>query len=266
MGLFLIVFTVAIFLLHPGGAEVSALLTHTGGVGTDNSLTYWYFAVALFGAAMTPYEVFFFSSGGVEEGWTSKDLMQPKLNVFVGFPLGGLISLSIAAVCGLVLLPAGIQVSSLSDIALPIAAAGGKVLVAMLIIGIVGSTLGAALETTLSTGYTLAQYLGWSWGKFRRPREASRFHASMLITLVIGIGVLMTGVDPVMVTELSVVFAAVALPLTYIPILIVANDPEYMGELTNGRVTSAMGSVYLVLVLIASIAAIPLLIITGAGS
>ena len=32
--------------------------------------TYAYYAVALFGAAMTPYEVFFFSSGGVEERWT----------------------------------------------------------------------------------------------------------------------------------------------------------------------------------------------------
>ena len=30
---------------------------------------HWFYAVALFGAAMTPYEVFFFSSGGVEEKW-----------------------------------------------------------------------------------------------------------------------------------------------------------------------------------------------------
>ena len=31
------------------------------------------------------------------------------------------------------------------------------------------------------------------------------------------------------------VFSAVALPLTYLPILIVANDPEYMGDKVNGR-------------------------------
>src|SRR6476646_462243 len=40
----------------------------------ESLATYWYFAVALFGAAMTPYEVFFFSSGAVEEHWTTKDL------------------------------------------------------------------------------------------------------------------------------------------------------------------------------------------------
>ena len=40
----------------------------------------------------------------------------------------------------------------------------------------------------------------------------------------------MTGVDPVMLTEYAVIFSAVALPLTYIPILLVANDPKYMGH------------------------------------
>ena len=40
----------------------------------------------------------------------------------------------------------------------------------------------------------------------------------------------MTGVDPVLLTEYSVIFSVVALPLTYLPILLVANDRAYMGE------------------------------------
>ena len=43
--------------------------------GKEGLLPYFYYAIALFGAAMTPYEVFFFSSGGVEEGWTDKDIV-----------------------------------------------------------------------------------------------------------------------------------------------------------------------------------------------
>ena len=78
--------------------------------------------------------------------------------------------------------------------------------------------------------------------------------------------VLVTGVDPVLVTEYSVVFSAVALPLTYLPILIVANDPQYMGEHVNGTRLNALGLVYLVVILVASLAAIPLMIITGAGA
>ncbi|NKY10165.1 Nramp family divalent metal transporter [Cellulomonas hominis] len=266
LGLCLVVFAVALFLLGPDwGALVDQAVAPHVPPG-ETAPTYWYYAIALFGAAMTPYEVFFFSSGAVEEGWTSKDLSQSRVNVLVGFPLGGLLSLAIAGCAAVVLLPQAIEVSSLSQIVLPVAEAGGELALAVVIVGLVAATFGAALETTLSGGYTLAQYLGWSWGKFRRPAQAARFHVTMAVTLLIGVGVLMTGVDPVRLTEYSVVFSAVALPLTYLPILVVANDPEYMGDRVNGRVTNALGLVYLVLILAASLAAIPLMIVTGVGA
>ena len=46
--------------------------------------------------------------------------------------------------------------------------------------------------------------------------------------------VVLTGIDPVLLTEYSVIFSVVALPLTYIPILLVANDAAYMGEYATG--------------------------------
>jgi Mn2+/Fe2+ NRAMP family transporter len=264
LGLLLIGFAVAFFLLGPDwstlGAQVAQAMP-----SREAPATYWFYVVALFGAALTPYEVFFFSSGAVEEGWTVKDLGQSRLNVLVGFPLGGLLSLAIAGCAALVLLPRGIEVTTLDQVVLPVAMAGGKLLLVAIIIGIFAATFGAALETTLSSGYTVAQFLGWTWGKFRRPAQAARFHLLMIVCLIVGLGVLATGVDPVAVTEVSVVFSAVALPLTYLPILIVANDPDYMGTHVNGKATNFFGQLYLVLILAASLAAVPLLIITGIG-
>ncbi|MDJ0457079.1 Nramp family divalent metal transporter [Arthrobacter sp. NQ7] len=265
VGLTLIVFAVALFLLKPDWGALAGQLMPTV-PGQETIWTYSYYAIALFGAAMTPYEVFFFSSGAVEEGWTVKDLLQERTNVLVGFPLGGLLSVAIAACAAVVLLPAGISVTSLSQVVLPVAEGAGKLGLAVVLVGIVAATFGAALETTLSSGYTLAQFFGWSWGKFRRPAEAARFHLSMIVCLLVGLAVLATGVDPVLVTEYSVVFSAIALPLTYLPILIVANDPQYMREHVNGRVVNVLGMVYLVIILVASLAAIPLMIVTGAGS
>ena len=232
---------------------------------TESAATYWYFAISLFGAAMTPYEVFFFSSGAVEEHWAVKDLGTSRLNVMVGFPLGGILSIAIAAVATIVLLPAGIEVTSLSQVVAPIVAAGGKLAMAFAIVGVLATTFGAALETTLSSGYTLAQFLGSTWGKFRRPAEAARFHVVMIVVLLVGAAVLFTGIDPVLVTEYSVVISVIALPLTYLPILIVANDPGYMGQTFNGAGTNVAATVYLVIMLLASLAAIPLMIVTGAG-
>jgi Mn2+/Fe2+ NRAMP family transporter len=150
--------------------------------------------------------------------------------------------------------------------ALPVSLTVGKIGLAILYVGMFGAIFGAALETALSTGYTLAQYLGWQWGKHVRPREAARFHLVVLLSLVLAVGVVLTTVDPIKVTEYSIVFSAAALPLTYLPILIVANDPDYVGEKTNSRVVNAIASGYLVLLVAVSIATIPLLIWTRAGA
>src|SRR6185312_12311269 len=111
--------------------------------------TYFYYAIALFGAAMTPYEVFFFSSGAVEERWTRSDLALNRANVYVGFPLGGVLSLSIMAMAALVLAPLHISVDTLPQVALPVAATTGKIALACVILGIFAATFGAALETGL---------------------------------------------------------------------------------------------------------------------
>jgi Mn2+/Fe2+ NRAMP family transporter len=264
-GLCLIIFAVAVFALHPNWSDLAQQAIAPVIPETESAATYWFFAIALFGAAMTPYEVFFFSSGAVEEHWTTKDLGVSRLNVMIGFPLGGIISIFVAAATAIVLLPNQIEVTTLSQVVMPVVAAGGKLALAFAIIGIVAATFGAALETALSAGYTVAQYLGWTWGKFRSPAQAARFHVLMFVSIVVGAAVLFTGVDPILVTEYSVVFSAIALPLTYLPILIVANDPGYMGDKTNGKVMNILAQAYLVIILAASVAAIPLMIVTGVG-
>jgi manganese transport protein len=265
LGLALVVFGVALWQLHPDWTDLlhQAVAPHKpGGEGLP---TYFYYAIALFGSAMTPYEVFFFSSGGVEERWTRKDLATERVNVYLGFPLGGLLSLAIMATAALVLLPAGITVDTLGQVGLPVAVALGKLALAVTILGFVAATFGAALETGLSTGYSVAQYFGWQWGKFVPPRQAARFHTVALLSLIAGVAVVLTTADPIQVTEYAMVFSAIALPLTYLPILVIANDSDYMGDKVNGRLTNFIASIFLVIILVASLAAIPLMIATKGG-
>jgi Mn2+/Fe2+ NRAMP family transporter len=265
LGLALVVFAVATWQLGPDWGALLHQAATADKPADEHWRTYAYYAVALFGAAMTPYEVFFFSSGGVEERWTPEDLGTMRANVFVGFPLGGLLSLAIAASTWLVLGPLEISVDTLGQVALPVAAALGKVGLAIAIVGFVAATFGAACETGLSVGYSIGQYFGAQWGKYVRPHEAAAFHSVVLLATLLGTAFLMTNVDPILVTEVSVVFSAVALPLTYFPILVVANDPDYMGDHVNGRFANALGTVYLVVIAIAAVAAIPLMIWTRMG-
>ncbi|RNM11123.1 NRAMP family divalent metal transporter [Nocardioides pocheonensis] len=266
LGLGLVVFTVALWQLGPSWGDFVSQAATFDKPGKEDWPTYAYFAVGLFGAAMTPYEVFFFSSGGVEEKWTSKSLGIMRANVLIGFPLGGLLSLSIAGCTAVVLGPLQVDVGALSQVALPVAVAVGKIGFAFVIIGFVAATFGAACETGLSAGYSIAQFFGWQWGKFVKPRQAARFHLVLILATLLAIGVLMTGVDPIMVTEISVVFSAVALPLTYFPILVVANDRDYMGEHVNKAFANVLGTIFLVLIVVIAVAAIPLLVITHMGA
>jgi manganese transport protein len=265
-GLALLVTALALWRLDPGFSDALASARRFGPPSAESWATYAFFAIALLGAAMTPYEVFFFSSGAVEEHWTRKDLILNRANVFVGFPLGGVLSLAIMGCSAALFLPRGVSVDHLSQVTLPVSATLGKVGLVFLLYGIFAAIFSAALETALSAGYTVSQFLGWQWGKFVRPREAARFHIVILLSLCIAVLITLSTLDPVAVTEYSIVLSAAALPLTYLPILIVANDPAYMKDKTNSMFLNAIAFSFLVLLVIVSIATIPLMIWTKGGA
>lgn len=75
-----------------------------------------------------------------------------------------------------------------------------------------------------------------------------------------------TRVDPIQLTILTMVFGAFSLPFTFLPLLIVANDEDYMGEQKNTLPTNIVAGIVLALLTVVTIAAIPLFIMTGGGS
>ena len=266
LGLALFAFTVAVWQMHPDWHSLLSQAAHPVVPHGEGHPTYFYWAIAVFGGAIMPYELFFFSSGAVEERWTRRDLFVNRANVYLGFPLGAGAALSIMTAAALVLRPAHIEVNHLDQAALPVALQLGKVGLAVVLVGFFAATFGASLETALSNGYVVSQFFGWSWGKLVSPRQAPLFHTVLLVTLIAAAGLGLTSIDPVKITEYSIVFSAVALPLTYFPVLIIANDPNYVGTKTNSRPVNILGVILLVVVVVAAAAAVPLMIATKAGA
>src|SRR6266542_3265024 len=118
-GLALVVFLIASFRLHPDTGALWHQASHPGPPAGEDWGTYWFLAVALFASALTPYEVFFFSSGAVEERWSTKDLLISRVNVFVGFQLGGLLAFGLMVTSATVLHPLSTSVDALSQVAMP---------------------------------------------------------------------------------------------------------------------------------------------------
>jgi manganese transport protein len=266
LGLCLVVFVVALFVLPTDWGALWHGATRPWVPPDQGHPMYFFYAVSLFGACLTPYQVVFFSSGGREEHWTPKSLPEMRMNALVGFPLGGLLSIAIMAAAVVVLQPAGVDVKHLGQVALPVAAALGPVGLALAVVGFLAALLAAAAECALCMGYAASQYFGWGWGKDRKPRNAPRFHLICLLAVVGGTSFILTGIDPVMVTVVSVVLGAAAIPLTYFPVLVVANDRDYMGNRVNGRLVNAVATIFLLVMVVTSLVTLPLMFFTKAGS
>jgi NRAMP (natural resistance-associated macrophage protein)-like metal ion transporter len=262
-GLCMLVFAVAAVKLAPDWGKVgSGLVPH---ISQNNPMLYLYFVIGLLGAAMTPYEVYFYSSGGVEERWSPKDIGMNQANAIVGYALGGTLSIALMVVGATVFLGHGISPQHLGTIALGAADPLGRVGLLLALVGILFAVGGASIDTVFSGAYNLAQFCGWEWGRYRHPSGAPRFALTWIVLLVLAMGIVMTGVDPVVLTEYAVIFSVVALPLTYVPILLVANDRAYMGRYGNGRLANVLGLVYLVVIMVIALTAIPLMVLTNAG-
>ena len=269
-GLFLVVYIVAAVHLHPDWGDVASGFIPHWQTGED-TLIYWYFAVGVIAAAMVPYEVYFYSSGAVEEGWDEAegDLLVNRMNALFGFALGGVFSVALIVVAAVTFHPVGVDPEFLGTTALGAQVTFGEVGLLFAFLGMMFAVGGAAIEGAFAGAYSFAQFLGWEWGKSRKARKARKapgFTSAWIFLFALALIIDLTGANPVLITEYAVVLAVVALPFTYLPILLIARDERYMGDHANGRLANVLGIFYLGLLTIVSLVALPLLFATNHGS
>jgi Mn2+/Fe2+ NRAMP family transporter len=214
---------------------------------------------------MTPYQFAFYSSGAIEEEWSGRELVTNRVTAVIGSLFGAGIEFALIVVAALVLYPRHADVNSLHDAAQPLQASFGEWGLALFLIGTFAVTLGAGLETALSGSYAVCQYFGWDWGKHGRPAQAPLFSLGYIVMILLAVVIAYTGVDPIQLTLVTMAAAAVALPFTFAPLLIVANDREYVGEQRNRLALNLVALLILALLCLVTLAAIPLFLLSGGG-
>jgi Mn2+/Fe2+ NRAMP family transporter len=260
-GLMLLVYVVAGVHFDPNWGDLAR-----GFVPTWRSESlYAYFVVGIIAAALMPYEVYFYSSGALEDKWDEKDLPTNKANAFLGFGLGAILSIALIVVSAEVIAPQGIEPEHLGTVALGPQQAFGQAGLFLALGGMLCAVGGAAIDASMSAAYNMAQFAGWEWGKNKAPRLAPRFSITWIAFFLVALIIDSTGVDPVQLTEYSVVFSVVALPFTYLPVLLTARDRTFMGQHANGLLSNVIGWFYFALILVLAVAAVPLLLATNGG-
>ena len=267
LGLVMICFAAATVKLAPNWSAVALGFVPQipTALPVKDVVVFAYFAVAIVSAVMFPYETYFYSSGGIEENWKPKDLKVNRLTTTVGFGLGSLLAICILIDAAILFRPLHIDPQLPGTAALEVAIPFGKGGLLLALFGMLFAIGGAAVETGLSTAYSIAQFFGWEWGRYKRPHEAPRFTFAWAATFSVALAIVLTGIEPLQLVEWSIVFSIVVLPLTYLPLLLIGNDRKYMGPHVNGRLSNGIGWTFYAVLAIAALAAIPLYVITQGG-
>jgi manganese transport protein len=265
-GLFMIVFAVSVYLLHPDwNAVAHGLIPLPAPNEPGRNLLYWYFAVGIFSAMLMEYEVHFYSSGAIEEDWKPKDLTENFAVAAFGSILGALLTIALLVLGAIVFLPRGIFPELLSTTTMAGALPFRKAGLLLALIGTLACLAGAAIETALSGAYNHCQFFNVPWGKNLPARRVQTFTKYWIGMFAVAVLMLFSGLSPLKLVNISVVFGMVVMPFTYYPILRVAMDKNIMGKHVNRRGDTALGVAVLMLIVGAAAAAIPLMIRTNSG-
>ena len=263
-GVTMTVFAISAVALHPNWHQFARglipIFAHT-----KQPLLYGYYAVGIFSALLMAYEVHFYSSGAIEEDWTTPNLTENFSVAAFGSALGAIITVGILLVGALVFLPRGIFPQTLSTTIIAGAFPFAKKALIIALLGALTCLCGAALETALSGAYNICQFFNVSWGNNLRPKSAPVYTAAWIAMLAVACAIALSGARPLTLVNISVVFGMVVMPFTYYPILRVAADKNVMGKHVNGTINTVVGIIFLVLITIAGTAAIPLMLLTHSG-
>ena len=267
LGLMMITFAVALVAIHPPWDKIAGGFVPQipAGLSAKELLVFAYFTVAILSAVMFPYEAYFYSSGGIEEEWGPKDLFTNRVTCTVGFGLGSLLAISILASSAQLFGPANVGPEIPGTSALEAAIPFGKWGLLLALLGMLFAVAGAAVETCMSNAYAIAQFFGWEWGRHKKPWEAPRFTLAWIAVLLLALLIVITGVNVMSLVEYAVLFSIIVLPLTYLPLMLLAGDTGYMGQYANKWLAKGLGWLFLAIITLAAIAALPLYLLTSGG-
>jgi Mn2+/Fe2+ NRAMP family transporter len=261
LGLVTLVFAVAAIKLHTPLHQVVVNLLPS--LPHQDGAKYWFMAVSIIGASVSPYLFYFYSAGAVEDHWDEDYLGVNRAIAGLGMSFGGGLAIAVLACAAMVFHSRGIEIDRYEQIPLMLAEPLGRwgfiLFVASLGIG----CFGAALEIALQIAYLVAQGFGWNWGENLKPREAARFSLTYTVMIFLAGLVILTGIDPLKLTIFSMAVTALSLPITVVPLLILMNDPQYVGENGNHWIANAAVLFISIIACIVAVVAIPLQLMGG---
>lgn len=197
--------------------------------------------LANIGTTITPWQIFFQQSSVVDKGLDVHDVKFGKIDTFAGSLITGIVAAFIIVTTGAAFYyhhpPIVIEdAKQTAEAIVPLLGGYGALARKLFAIGLFDAGFLGALCISLSTSWAVGEVFGWAHSLNKSVKEAPWFYV-VHVAMLLGAGaiVLIPGAPLIAITMFVQVAAVTLLPSALVFLILILNDPAFVGEYVNTR-------------------------------
>ncbi len=224
-------------------------------------------AVALLGATISPYNIFWQVQGEKEEirpGTLWQKLRFAAFDIGTGVVSGNFIAYAIIVSTAATLFVHHKSIVMAADAAQSLSPVLGPFAAYLFAIGLIGAGVVAIPILLASTSYAVAGTFGWPTGLSKKPWQSEGFYLILTFALIVSLALALIHIDPITLLFWANVFSGILSPILVFFLFLVGNNRKVMGEHRLSLLINA-GLVVTVFVMTAAVILLFYGLITGQG-
>lgn len=189
-------------------------------------------AVGFLGTTITPFLLFWETTQEVEEKRNITHLAREKVGVATGMFFTQFITFFIVVAAAAAFAGNNHILQTARDAAMALKPFG---MLAFLLfsLGILGSGLIAIPVLSATTAYAFSENMNWDKGLSKSVPHAKGFYAIILLSILVGIIISLSGYNPIMMLFYSQVLNGILMPILLVLLLVICNSKKIMGQYVN---------------------------------
>jgi NRAMP (natural resistance-associated macrophage protein)-like metal ion transporter len=198
-------------------------------------------AVALLGATISPYTIFWQVQGEKEEkrsGSTRHKFRLAAIDIAAGVVSGNLIAYFIIVSTAATLFTRHQEIHTALDAARALEPLVGPYAKYLFALGLIGAGLIAIPVLLASASYGVAGTIGWPSGLSKKPWQNEGFYLILTVGLLVSLLLALIGLDPVHLMFWANVLQGVLSPVLVVLLVVIGNSSGIMGNNKLGLVTN----------------------------
>jgi len=198
-------------------------------------------AVALLGATISPYSMFWQAHGEKEQpraGSLTRQVRSAALDVASGVISGNLVAYFVIVTTAATLFTHHQSINTAADAAQALEPLLGPFAKYLFAIGLIGAGFVAIPVLLASTSYAVAGAFGWPSGLSQKLWQCKEFYLILTGTLVVGVVVALLHFNPIQLIFYANVLVGVLAPILVIYVMMVGNNRTIMQNKPLGLVTN----------------------------